>query len=85
MEGGKGQVKIAYVIVNHSPADLPELQGQMKLIGGGKTMFEFRAAIPSIGPYESKDLTTTVKTHLQPYELPDWQALKPSLAITSAQ
>jgi hypothetical protein len=83
MEDGGGQAKIGYVVVNHSPADLPDLKVQITLTAAGKTMFEFPALIPSIGPYDSKDLTAAVKTQLKPYELPDWQALKPSLRIIS--
>ena len=83
MEDRDGQAKIGYIVVNHSPADLPDLKAQITLSAGGKTIFELPASIPSIGPYESKDLTITIKTHLKPYELPDWQALKPSLKIIS--
>jgi hypothetical protein len=82
IEQGKGQVKIAYVVVNHSPADLPELQAQLTLGAAGKTFFEFPTTIPSIGPYESKDLSKTMKTKLQPYELPDWEKLTPAVKIT---
>lgn len=81
IEDRRGQAKIAYLIVNHSPADLPELQAQITLNAGGKDMFTFPATIPSIGPYEAKDLTTTVKTQLKPYELPDWQVVKPAVRI----
>jgi hypothetical protein len=83
MEDGDGQAKIGYVVVNHSPADLPDLKAQITLSAGGKAMFEFPVVIPSIGPYDSKDLTASVRTRLKPYELPDWQAVKPSLRITS--
>jgi len=84
MEDKKGQAKIGYVLVNHSPADLPDLAAQITLTAAGKEMFTFPVSIPSIGPYESKDMSTSVKTQLQPYELPDWQALKPTLTIKSA-
>ena len=85
IEEGKGQVKIAYLVVNHSPANLPELQAQLSLGAAGKTIFEFPANIPSIGPYESKDLSASIKTRLQPYEMPDWQKLIPVVTITSAR
>lgn len=81
MEGGRGQAKIAFVAVNHSPADLPELDTRLTLAGNGQTVFELPVTIPSIGPYESKDITASVKTTLKPYELPDWQTLKPTLQI----
>jgi hypothetical protein len=80
-EGGPGQAKIIFAAVNHSSADLPELDAHMTLTGGGKTVFEFPVTVPSIGPYESKDVTTTVKTGLKPYEMPDWQTLTPALRI----
>lgn len=83
MEGSAGQVKIGYIVVNHSPADLPDLQARITLSAAGQAVFEFPAAIPSIGPYESKDMAATLKTKLQPYELPDWQTLKPAIAITA--
>jgi hypothetical protein len=85
IEGSPGQVKIGFIIVNHSPADLPDLRAQISLIAAGKPVFEFPATIPSIGPYESKDLSATLKTNLRPYELPDWQALKPTFVIKSEQ
>jgi hypothetical protein len=83
MEGGTGRAKISFVAVNHSPADLPELDTQLTLTAAGQPVFEFPVTIPSIGPYESKDITSSVKTNLKPYELPDWQSLKPTLRILS--
>jgi hypothetical protein len=46
MEDGPGQVKIGYIVVNHSPADLPELQAHLTLSAAGKPIFEFPATIP---------------------------------------
>jgi hypothetical protein len=83
IEEGKGQVKVAYIVVNHSPADLPDLKAELKLMAGGKQFFDFPATIPSIGPYESKDLSASLRTRLQPYELPDWQKVTPELRILS--
>ena len=82
-EGGPGQAKIIFAAVNHSAADLPELDAHMTLTGAGQTIFEFPVSVPSLGPYESKDITTTVKTNLKPYEMPDWQTLTPALRILS--
>ena len=85
MPGGTGEAKIGYVVVNHSPADLPELKAQLTLAGAGSTIFDVPVDIPSIGPFETKDLTASVKTQLKPYELPDWQTLTPTLRIISEQ
>jgi hypothetical protein len=82
-EGGTGQAKIVFAAVNHSAADLPELDAHLTLTGGGKTIFDFPVTVPSIGPYESKDVATTVRTNFKPYEMPDWQTLTPALRIIS--
>lgn len=81
MEGSRGQAKISYVVVNHSPADLPDLKAQITLSAGDKEFFDFPVTIPSVGPYESKDLSTSLKTDLKPYELPDWAMLKTAARI----
>ena len=85
MPGRTGEAKIGYVVVNHSPADLPGLKAQLTLTGAGSTIFDVPVDIPSIGPFETKDLTASAKTQLKPYELPDWQTLTPSLRIISEQ
>jgi hypothetical protein len=59
MPGRTGEVKIGYVVVNHSPADLPGLKAQLTLAGGGFSMFDVPVNIPSIGPFETKDLTAS--------------------------
>jgi hypothetical protein len=83
--GTAGVARIGYVVVNHSPADLPRLKAQLMLAGAGSTIFDVPVDIPSIGPFETKDLTVSVKTQLKPYELPDWQALTPTLRIVADQ
>jgi hypothetical protein len=83
--GRSGEANIGYVVVNHSPADLPRLKAQLTLAGGGSNLFDVPVDIPSIGPFETKDLTASVKTGLKAYELPDWQTLTPTLRIISEQ
>ena len=77
--------KVNFVVINHSAADLPELKMEVSLrpTTGGNPVFEFPVNLPSIGPYESRDMTHTVKTKLKPYEIPDWQMLRPEFRITS--
>jgi hypothetical protein len=85
MPSSAGEAKIGYVVVNHSPADLPALKAQLTLTGGGSNIFDVPVEIPSIGPFETKDMTASIKTQLKPYELPDWQTLTPSLRIIAEQ
>jgi hypothetical protein len=83
-EDAKQNAKIQFVIVNHSAADLPDLDANIAIkTTAGNTIFEFPVKVPSLGPYESKDLSQTVKTQMRGYELPDWQFVKPELTITS--
>jgi hypothetical protein len=80
------RTQVQFVIVNHSAADLPPLNMQITLKeAGGKIIYEFPFAVPSLGPYESKDFTTPLKTQLKGYELPDWQFLRAAFEISSAQ
>jgi hypothetical protein len=83
---GAGQTaKIQFVVINHSGADLPELKMELALrpTSSSQPLFEFPVNLPSIGPYESRELSSTVKTNLKPYEWPDWQVLRADFRITS--
>jgi hypothetical protein len=79
--------KIQFLIINHSRADLPDLKLQVALrpSAGGSPIFEFPADLPSIGPYESREMMITLKTALKPYEIPDWQLLRAEFRVTSAE
>lgn len=79
----KGTARIQFVVVNHSGANLPDLDLNIILRGSTpEAVFEFPQKLPSLGPYESKEFTTTVKTKLKPYELPDWQYLKAEFTVS---
>jgi hypothetical protein len=82
-EEGKN-AKIQFLVTNHSPADLPELAMRITIRGGGREFFQFPVAVPSMGPFESKELSSSVATTLKPYELPDWQLVQLEFRITSA-
>ncbi len=71
-------VKIQFLAINHSAADLPDLKMHITLraLSGGNPIFEFPVDLLSIGPYESREVTSTVKTTLKAYEIPDWQMLR---------
>jgi hypothetical protein len=76
--------KVQFLVVNHSAADLPEMKMDVALKSpSGDAIFEFRVNLPSIGPYEYKELSSTIKTKLKPYELPDWQLLKAEFQLAS--
>jgi len=47
---------------------------------GAAAIGVIEVSVPSLGPYESKELSAPLKTALRAYELPDWQFLRAALA-----
>ena len=87
-ESGVGKLKIRYVIVNHSEADLGNLTLNVRLVTtsskpGEPPLAQFESKHPSLGPHEIQDVTAIVPTKLRVYELPDWQFLKPEFDVIS--
>jgi hypothetical protein len=87
-EDAAQKAQVEFLVVNHSGADIADLGGMLTLKPRGAkpehaplASFEFK--VPSIGPYESKELKTTVRSNMRAYELPDWQFLQADLEITS--
>jgi hypothetical protein len=83
-EDAKQQLHVHFVVVNHSAADLPELEMTVSVKAADKPLIDVPVKVPAIGPFESKDIQATVKSSLKGYELPDWQFLKADFMITSA-
>jgi hypothetical protein len=83
-EDAKQQLHVHFVVVNHSAADLPELEMTVTVKAADKPLVEVPVKVPAIGPFESKDMASTLKSSLKGYELPDWQFLKADFVITSA-
>jgi hypothetical protein len=79
------RAKIQMLVVNHSGADLPDMVMDVALSAGGERIFQFPVKLASIGPYESRELSVTMKTDLKPYELPDWQAVKPEFRLRTQE
>lgn len=80
-EDRSGRAKISFMVVNHSGADLPAMQMDVRIQSGGRDFFTFPVALPSIGPYEAREMSATVRTDIKPYELPDWQLIQPAVTI----
>jgi hypothetical protein len=77
---------VKFVVTNHADDDISGLTGSVGILARGDkssqavALFTFRT---SLGPQESKDLTTSLTTRLKLYELPDWQFVQPVLQITA--
>ena len=85
-ENASKKLKANYVLVNHSGAELPDLELTVSLRAAGKDggapICTFKAKVAGLGPYESKDLVAIVPTNLRAYELPDWQFLRAEFDVT---
>jgi hypothetical protein len=87
-ESGAGKLKIAFVVINHSAADIGDLGLKVTLTTTAAkpedpAIAVFDTLIASIGPHESKDVSVSVPTKMRIYELPDWQFLRGQFEITS--
>ncbi len=87
-ETSPNKLKIVFDAINHSEADLEELQVHVRLMArsakeGDEPVAEFDAKIPALGPEQDHDVTTTATTKLRVYEMPDWQFLRAEFDITS--
>jgi hypothetical protein len=87
-ESKPGQLEVKFVAVNHSDADLGDMEFNVRLRTTAAKpddppVAEFQAKVPSLGPLEIKDVTAQVNTKMRIYELPDWQFLHGEFEITS--
>ena len=87
-EDAKQKLQIRLIVVNHSAAELGDMKMNVALrpVTGkadAPPVSEFPITVPSLGPYESKEVTATIATKLRAYELPDWQFLRPEFIITT--
>jgi hypothetical protein len=87
VENAKKQTEARFVVVNHSGAEISNLAGTVNLMARGDKqqtpVGQFSFSVPSLGPYESKDVTAPVNTTLKVYELPDWQFVSTQVQVTS--
>lgn len=79
---------VRFVVVNHSSLELVDLAATVTLWASTSHSDEepvgtFNFILPSIGPYDSKDLASPLKTKLKMFELPDWQNANAEIQITS--
>jgi hypothetical protein len=82
----KDKTIVKFVITNHSDDGVSGLSGTVAIVPRGNAAAQPVAGFTfttSLGPEESKDLTTSLDTHVKTYELPDWQFAQPLLQITA--
>ena len=83
-----GTLRIKFNVVNHSQADLGDLEMNVSLAQAGSKPEDppiciLKVKVPSLGPEESKAVEATTSTKLRVYELPDWQFIRALFEITA--
>jgi hypothetical protein len=78
---------VKFVVINHSPAEIEGLKGNVTIWGRTQKSEEEAAGTftfsTSLGPWESKDLSAPLTTKKQMVELPDWQNVSTDIQITA--
>jgi hypothetical protein len=85
-EDAKKHARAQFLVVNHSPADLPDLELDVVLSTTTAKAGDDPVAVMTVktGPIPangSKDVSAALDTKLRAYELPDWQFLRASFAM----
>jgi hypothetical protein len=80
LENAAQKTQVQCLVVNHSGADIADLAGTVTLKPRSekpdeKPVGRFTFRLPSLGPWESREVTSILDTHLRVYEIPDWQFL----------
>ena len=88
VQNAKKQTEARFLVVNHSPDLLSDLAGTVVIWGRTQKSDEesvgtFGFKLPTIGPWESKELSAPVNTKLRVYELPDWQNITAEVQLSN--
>jgi hypothetical protein len=86
METNRSEIR--YNVVNHSAAELGDLTLHVLLRAttaqeSQPPVSRFSFKLPSLGPYESREMVSVVEKINRVYEIPDWRNLKAEFQITS--
>jgi len=86
VEDTKKRPVAMFLVVNHSSADLPDLELDVTLTtttakAGDDPLAVMSVKTGSIPANGSKDISAPLNSKLRAYELPDWQFLKAAFAL----
>ncbi|MBI3681062.1 MAG: zinc ribbon domain-containing protein [Acidobacteria bacterium] len=87
-EDARHRLQVRLVIINHSTAELPDIQLRVNLRPVDarpqqEPISTFTVKVPGLSAHESKDLSAEATTKLRAYEFPDWQFLKADFEVVS--
>ena len=80
------KTEIHYLVVNHSAADLSDVTIYVTLRAnsaklGQAPLCRFSFQAPGLGPFESREMTSSIEKITRSISLPEWQDLKAEIEI----
>jgi hypothetical protein len=77
-------------VVNHSSAQLAGMVIRIAVrsasgAAGGAPLFVVSAVIPSLGPFQSKEIRTDLDSELRSSAIPEWENLRTEVQVTAQQ
>ena len=77
--------EVQYLIVNHSDADISDANVFVTLRSakpGQAPVCRFSFKVPSLGPFESKEMSSPIGNPTRAVSLPDWQDIRAEVQIS---
>ena len=79
--------QLHYIVVNHSASEATGLVLQIAVRSfaqdSKEPLFQVSAVVPSLGPYQAKEIRTDLDAPLQSTPIPDWGDLKADVQVTT--
>jgi chemotaxis protein histidine kinase CheA len=82
--------QLHYVVVNHSGSDLPGMAVRIAVrrfeaASSATPLFTVDASLPSLGPYQSKEVRTDLDSDASASAIPDWQSLRAEVEVSDGK
>lgn len=85
VSGPKGRPQLEYIVINHSGSAITGLDvriaGRSADAPSGDPLFSVSGIVPSLGPYQSKEMHSELDASVRPSALPSWQSLRTDVVI----
>ncbi len=81
--------QVQYLVVNHSPSHISGVALKITVTpsepSGAAPLFTVSSIVPSLGPYQSKEIRTDLDADLRSSSIPDWQYLRTEVQVGTQQ
>jgi hypothetical protein len=82
--------QMQYLVVNHSSARLSDVVLKIAVrstadSSGAPPLFSLSVVVPSLAPYQSKEIKTDLDAGLRSTAIPDWENLRADVQVSTKQ